>query len=76
LDIDMPGKSGTMFYATLRKDVEVRGIPVIVISGVGPRPPSLTKDIPTVTKPISPEYLLSLVEERLSTQSQGGLKVP
>lgn len=66
LDIDMPGRSGTMFYITLRKDTKAKGIPVIVVSGVGPRPPSLRKDIPTVTKPIDQEHLLSLVAENLS----------
>ncbi|MEW6668165.1 MAG: response regulator [Thermodesulfobacteriota bacterium] len=66
LDMDMPLKGGTMFFVGLRKESDAKHIPVIVISGVGPRPPSLTHDIPTVTKPIDREHLLSLVAERVA----------
>lgn len=65
LDMDMPVKGGTMFFVGLRKEKEAKEIPVIVISGVGPRPPSLRPDIPTVTKPIDRAKLLSMVAERL-----------
>lgn len=43
LDMDMPEKGGTLFYAAMRKDEAVRDIPVIVVSGVGPRPPASKK---------------------------------
>ena len=66
LDMDMPVKGGTMFFVGLRKEKDVKDIPVIVISGVGPRPPSLRADIPTVTKPIDRDKLLGLVAERLA----------
>jgi CheY-like chemotaxis protein len=65
LDMEMPVKGGTMFFVGLRKEKESKEIPVIVISGIGPRPPSLKADIPTVTKPIDRESLLSLVAETL-----------
>ena len=65
LDMDMPLKGGTMFFVGLRKEKDMKDIPVIVISGVGPRPPSLSHDIPTVTKPIDREKLLILVSEQL-----------
>ena len=68
LDMDMPVKSGTLFFANLRKEAELRDIPVIVISGIGPRPPALTKDIPTVSKPIDRDHLLNLVAERVSVK--------
>ena len=63
LDMDMPEKGGTNFYAGMRKDPSIRDIPVIVVSGVGPRPPVLTKDVPTISKPIDNTKLLQLVTE-------------
>ncbi|GAB6058683.1 response regulator [Desulfonatronum parangueonense] len=65
LDMDMPEKGGTNFYAGLRKDDSIRDIPVIVVSGVGPRPPVLTKDVPTVSKPIDNAKLLQLVADMI-----------
>ncbi len=61
LDMEMPVKGGTMFFVGLRKEKEA-----IVISGIGPRPPNLRKDIPTVSKPIDRELLLGLVAEKLA----------
>ncbi|WP_045221424.1 response regulator [Desulfonatronum thioautotrophicum] len=63
LDMDMPEKGGTNFYAGLRKDQAIRDIPVIVVSGVGPRPPVLTRDVPTISKPIDNTKLLQLVAD-------------
>ncbi len=65
LDMDMPEKGGTMFFVGLRKDEGIKDIPVIVISGVGPRPPVLRRDIPTLTKPVEPDQLLKMVSERI-----------
>lgn len=65
LDMDMPEKGGTLFYAGMRKDESVREIPVIVVSGVGPRPPALKKGVPVVSKPIDNAKLMQLVEEAL-----------
>jgi two-component system, cell cycle response regulator DivK len=61
LDMDMPEKAGTMFYIGMRKEESLKHTPVIVISGVGPRPPALSKDIPVLQKPVEPAALLSLV---------------
>ena len=66
LDMDMPVKGGTMFFVGLHKEKEAMEIPVIVISGVGPRPPSLRPDIPTVSKPINRAELLGMVAEKLA----------
>ncbi|MDQ7834997.1 MAG: response regulator [Humidesulfovibrio sp.] len=66
LDMDMPEKGGTMFYIGLRKDEALKGTPIIVISGVGPRPAVLTKDIPTLTKPVEPAVLLDLIAKTLA----------
>ncbi|PKN06738.1 MAG: response regulator [Deltaproteobacteria bacterium HGW-Deltaproteobacteria-8] len=65
LDMDMPEKAGTMFYIGLRKDEALKGTPIIVISGVGPRPAALSKDIPTLTKPVEPAVLLDLIAKTL-----------
>ena len=65
LDMDMPEKGGTNFYAGLRKDQAIKNIPVIVVSGVGPRPPVLTKDVPTISKPIDNAKLLQLVADMI-----------
>lgn len=65
LDMDMPEKGGTLFYAAMRKDEAVRDIPVIVVSGVGPRPPALKKGVPVISKPIDSARLMQLVEEIL-----------
>lgn len=67
LDMEMPVKGGTMFFVGLRKEKETKEIPVIVISGIGPRPPTLKADIPTVSKPIDRELLLKLVAEKLAS---------
>jgi CheY-like chemotaxis protein len=63
LDMDMPARGGTLFYVKLRQEPSLADKPVIVISGVGPRPPALTKNVPVMTKPIDPTKLLRLVKE-------------
>ncbi len=65
LDMDMPEKGGTLFYAGLRKDEALKDTPVVVVSGVGPRPPALNKSVPVVTKPIDGEALLGHIKELL-----------
>ena len=65
LDMDMPEKAGTMFYIGLRKNEALKDTPIIVISGVGPRPPALSKDIPVLQKPVAPAELLALVDKLL-----------
>jgi len=63
LDIDLPHRSGTLLYASMRRDSEVRDIPVVVVSGVSPR---LKKDLPTLSKPVDPTLLLRTVAEALN----------
>ena len=65
LDMDMPEKAGTMFFIGLRKDEVLKNTPIIVISGVGPRPPALSKEIPVLQKPVEPAALLALVAKVL-----------
>lgn len=66
LDMEMPDKGGTLFFVNMRKDEAIRETPVVVVSGVGPRPPALRKGIPTIAKPVNPALLLETVAERLS----------
>ena len=63
LDMDMPARGGTLFYVKLRQEPSLADIPVIVISGVGPRPPVISKNVPVLTKPVDPEKTIKLVKE-------------
>ncbi|TVM16392.1 response regulator [Oceanidesulfovibrio indonesiensis] len=65
LDMDMPGRGGTMFYVKLRQEPSLADIPVIVISGVGPRPPAISKSVPVVSKPVESVKVLRLIKEML-----------
>lgn len=65
LDMDMPGRGGTLFYVKLRQEPSLAEIPVIVISGVGPRPPAIGKNVPVLTKPVDPKKTLKLVNEMI-----------
>ncbi len=65
LDMDMPARGGTLFYVKLRQEPALAEIPVIVISGVGPRPPVISKNVPVLTKPVDPEKTIKLVKEML-----------
>ncbi len=63
LDMDMPARGGTLFYVKLRQEPSLADIPVIVISGVGPRPPALAKNVPVLSKPVTRAKTLRLVQE-------------
>jgi CheY-like chemotaxis protein len=65
LDMDMPGRGGTMFYVKLRQEPSLAEIPVIVISGVGPRPPAISKNVPVISKPVEQTKVLRLIREML-----------
>ena len=65
LDMDMPEKGGVLFYAGLRKDEATKNIPVVVVSGVGPRPPAVGKDVPVITKPIDTDALMGHIQDLL-----------
>ncbi len=63
LDIEMPTKDGTMFYVKKRKDAALEPIPTVVISGIGPKPPSLSKSLPVITKPIDTVKTLKIIAD-------------
>jgi two-component system cell cycle response regulator DivK len=54
-----------MFYVKLRKEPILAEIPVIVITGVGPRVPEVIKNVSVLTKPIDPQKTLDLVKSFL-----------
>lgn len=62
LDIDLPHRSGTLLYASMRRDAKLRDLPVVVVSGVSPR---LKKGLPTLSKPVDPSQLLQVVADAL-----------
>jgi CheY-like chemotaxis protein len=73
LDIRMPKQSGTSLYCELRKELELQGIPVIVLTGYSRTQESYADEMPAdcvpdafVEKPIIPEQLLKIVERLTS----------
>ena len=65
LDMDMPKRGGTMFYVKLRKEPILAEIPVIVITGVGPRTQELSRNVPVLNKPIDRQKTLDLIKSFL-----------
>jgi len=64
LDLQMPGEWGPRFYRKLRKDKEVREIPVIVISGIDGD--HAVKDaVAFVSKPFDPEKVIGIVKNTI-----------
>jgi len=72
LDVDMPGKSGVQVYKEMKGDAVLRGVPVVVITGIQQDLKPLFYDrgpIPDVegyiTKPFDPELLYETVERAM-----------
>ena len=64
LDIQMPGEWGPRFYRKLRKDKEVKDIPIIVVSGIDGD--HAVKDaVAFVKKPFDPEKLIGIVKNTI-----------
>lgn len=66
MEMDLPSISGTIMYARLRRDPAIRNTPVVVVSGVGPRPARLTRHTTTICKPVCTEALLDTVCKALA----------
>jgi CheY-like chemotaxis protein len=64
LDLQMPGEWGPRFYRKLRKDKELRGIPVIVISGID-GDHAIKDAVAFVPKPFDPEKLVGIVKNTI-----------
>ena len=64
LDLQMPGEWGPRFYRKLRKDRQLRDIPVIVISGID-GDHAIKDAIAFVKKPFDPEKLVGIVKNTI-----------
>ena len=76
LDITMPEKSGVAVYRRLKEDDQLKGIPVIIVTGISDdfkRFISHRRQVPPpegyITKPVDHEQFLKLVTDLLA---QGG----
>ena len=64
LDLMMPGEWGPRFYRKLRKDKELRDIPVMVVSGID-GDHAIKDAIAFVAKPFDPDKLLGIVKRAI-----------
>lgn len=64
LDLQMPGEWGPRFYRKLRKDRELRDIPVIVISGID-GDHAIKEAVAYVPKPFDPEKIVGIVKNTI-----------
>lgn len=65
LDLQMPEQTGTDFYRHLLKKDELRGIPVIVVSGIAGRHLAVSRPYAVFDKPIDPDEFVATVERAL-----------
>jgi CheY-like chemotaxis protein len=65
LDLQMPEQTGTDFYRRLLKQDALRGIPVIVVSGLAGRHLAVSKPFAVFDKPIDPDEFVATVERAL-----------
>ena len=87
LDIMMPGRTGLSLYASIRRDPDAKGIPVVIISGyarkdefklmdlVGPDSEELPAPEGYLEKPISVPGLLETLERILARPAKRGSHV-
>ncbi len=79
LDLLLPGRTGINIYRNLRKNVETKDIPVVIITGVGTEGKKLAvkkfftgRSIPdpdgVLQKPVTPEALLSAVDHAIESR--------
>jgi len=61
LDLDMSSEWGTRFYRNLRKDPELKAIPVVVISGLSSNKYAVQEAAAVINKPFEPEQVLRVV---------------
>ena len=64
LDLQMPDEWGPRFYRKLRKDNDLRDIPVIVISGID-GDHAIKDAIAFIAKPFDPEKLIGIVKNTI-----------
>jgi CheY-like chemotaxis protein len=64
LDLQMPGEWGPRFYRKLRKDRNLKDIPVIVVSGID-GDHAIKGAVAFVRKPFDPEKLIGIVKNTI-----------
>ena len=64
LDLQMPGEWGPRFYRKLRKDKDLRDIPIIVISGID-GDHAIKNAVAFVSKPFDPEKVIGIVKNTI-----------
>ncbi len=79
LDILMPKRTGIMLYRKLRKDAELRGVPVVILTGLAQYRSFFAQDFEEVPppdafveKPPQREELLELVGKLLGADGSAG----
>ena len=65
LDLQMPEETGTGFYRKLRNHIDLRDIPVIVVSGLAGRNVAVSKSVVVIDKPPGEAALLEEVRKIL-----------
>ena len=64
LDLEMPGEWGPRFYRKLRKEPDLKDIPVIVISGID-GDHAVKGAVAFVSKPFDPEKIIGIVKNTI-----------
>jgi CheY-like chemotaxis protein len=64
LDLQMPGEWGPRFYRKLRKEPDLKDIPVIVISGID-GDHAVKGAVAFVSKPFDPEKIIGIVKNTI-----------
>jgi len=64
LDLQMPGEWGPRFYRKLRKDKELKNIPVVVVSGID-GDHAIKDAVAFVKKPFDPQKLVEIVKSTI-----------
>jgi CheY-like chemotaxis protein len=65
LDLQMPGEWGPRFYRKLRKEKELKDVPVIVVTGID-GDHAIKDAAGVVRKPFDPERILRIVKKTIS----------
>ncbi|MBU1276730.1 MAG: response regulator [Proteobacteria bacterium] len=70
LDLQMPAEHGTRFYQRFRKDEDLKGIPIVVITGQHSPHRSINPDkvAAMVVKPFEPGELVAIVQKALGEE--------
>ena len=66
LDIAMPGEWGPRFYHHLSRDPDLKGTPVVVISGLPGHEYAIQDAAACVSKPFDPDRLLQIINDILN----------